>query len=48
MKKISFKSPLGILLFVILPLVIILAVSGIRLDLTKEKGIHFQTIPLKY
>lgn len=37
MKKISFKSPLGILLFVILPLVIILAVSGIRLDLTKEK-----------
>jgi len=37
MKKISFKSPLGILLFVILPLVIILAVTGIRLDLTKEK-----------
>lgn len=37
MKKISFKSPLGILLFVVLPLVIILAVSGIRLDLTKEK-----------
>ncbi|WP_294311547.1 gliding motility-associated ABC transporter substrate-binding protein GldG [uncultured Chryseobacterium sp.] len=37
MKKISFKSPLGILLFVILPLVIILAISGIRLDLTKEK-----------
>ncbi|ASK32531.1 gliding motility-associated ABC transporter substrate-binding protein GldG [Chryseobacterium sp. T16E-39] len=37
MKKISLKSPLGILLFVILPLVIILAVSGIRLDLTKEK-----------
>lgn len=37
MKKISFKSPLGILLFVILPLVIILAVSGIRLDLTKER-----------
>lgn len=37
MKKIPFKSPLGILLFVILPLVIILAVSGIRLDLTKEK-----------
>lgn len=37
MKKISFKSPLGILLFVILPLVVILAISGIRLDLTKEK-----------
>ena len=37
MKKIEFKSPLGILLFVILPLVIILAFSGIRLDLTKEK-----------
>ncbi len=37
MKKISFKSPLGILLFVILPLAIILAVTGIRLDLTKEK-----------
>jgi ABC-2 type transport system permease protein len=37
MKKIPFKSPLGILLFVILPLAIVLAVSGIRLDLTKEK-----------
>lgn len=37
MKKIEFKSPLGILLFVILPLAIILAISGIRLDLTKEK-----------
>jgi ABC-2 type transport system permease protein len=37
MKKIPLKSPLGILLFVLLPLVIILAVSGIRLDLTKEK-----------
>jgi ABC-2 type transport system permease protein len=37
MKKIPFKSPLGILLFVLLPMVIILAVSGIRLDLTKEK-----------
>ncbi|SIQ44017.1 protein involved in gliding motility GldG [Chryseobacterium sp. RU37D] len=37
MKKIQFKSPLAILLFVVLPLVIILAVSGIRLDLTKEK-----------
>ncbi|MDN4012664.1 gliding motility-associated ABC transporter substrate-binding protein GldG [Chryseobacterium gambrini] len=37
MKKIQFKSPLGILLFVVLPLVIILVISGIRLDLTKEK-----------
>ncbi|WP_288457655.1 gliding motility-associated ABC transporter substrate-binding protein GldG [uncultured Chryseobacterium sp.] len=37
MKKIQFKSPLGILLFVVLPLVVILAISGIRLDLTKEK-----------
>ncbi|MDH6253136.1 ABC-2 type transport system permease protein [Chryseobacterium sp. H1D6B] len=37
MKKIPFKSPFGILLFIILPLTIILAVSGIRLDLTKEK-----------
>lgn len=37
MKKIPFKSPLGILLFVILPLAVVLAVSGIRLDLTKEK-----------
>lgn len=37
MKKIQFKSPLGILLFVVFPLVIILAISGIRLDLTKEK-----------
>ena len=37
MKKIDFKSPLGILIFVILPLVILLAFSGIRLDLTKEK-----------
>ncbi|KQT18562.1 gliding motility-associated ABC transporter substrate-binding protein GldG [Chryseobacterium sp. Leaf404] len=37
MKKIEFKSHLGILLFVILPLVIVLAFSGIRLDLTKEK-----------
>lgn len=37
MKKIQFKSPLGILLFVILPLAVILAISGIRLDLTKEK-----------
>ncbi|RZJ47942.1 MAG: gliding motility-associated ABC transporter substrate-binding protein GldG, partial [Chryseobacterium sp.] len=37
MKKISFKSPFGILLFVVLPLSIILMFSGIRLDLTKEK-----------
>ncbi|GEN76260.1 gliding motility-associated ABC transporter substrate-binding protein GldG [Chryseobacterium hagamense] len=37
MKKIPFKSPLGILLFAVLPLAIVLAVSGIRLDLTKEK-----------
>ena len=37
MKKISFKSPLGILMFMILPLALILAFSGIRLDLTKEK-----------
>ncbi|MDO3425753.1 gliding motility-associated ABC transporter substrate-binding protein GldG [Chryseobacterium sp. APV1] len=37
MKKIQFKSPLGILLFVVLPLVVILAISGMRLDLTKEK-----------
>jgi len=37
MKKIPFKSPFGILLFVILPLVVILAITGIRLDLTKEK-----------
>ncbi|MCW3161736.1 gliding motility-associated ABC transporter substrate-binding protein GldG [Chryseobacterium oryctis] len=37
MKKIQFKSPLGILLFIILPLAIILAITGIRLDLTKEK-----------
>lgn len=37
MKKIPFKSPLGILLFVVLPLAVVLAVSGIRLDLTKEK-----------
>ena len=37
MKKIQFKSPLGILLFVVLPLVVILAISEIRLDLTKEK-----------
>lgn len=37
MKKIPFTSPAGILLFIVLPLAVILAVSGIRLDLTKEK-----------
>lgn len=37
MKKINAKSPLGIFLIVIVPLVIILTYSGIRLDLTKEK-----------
>ncbi|UDQ53291.1 gliding motility-associated ABC transporter substrate-binding protein GldG [Chryseobacterium indologenes] len=37
MKKINAKSPLGIFLFVIIPLVVILVYSGIRLDLTKEK-----------
>lgn len=37
MKKIQFRSPAGILLFVVLPLAVILAVSGIRLDLTQEK-----------
>ncbi|AZA82920.1 gliding motility-associated ABC transporter substrate-binding protein GldG [Chryseobacterium lactis] len=37
MKKINAKSPLGIFLFAIIPLVIILVYSGIRLDLTKEK-----------
>ena len=37
MKKITLKSPFGILLFVVLPLSIILMFSGIRLDLTKEK-----------
>lgn len=37
MKKITLKSPFGILLFVVLPLAIILMFSGIRLDLTKEK-----------
>ncbi|REC62069.1 gliding motility-associated ABC transporter substrate-binding protein GldG [Chryseobacterium pennae] len=37
MKKINAKSPLGIFLMVIIPLVIILIYSGIRLDLTKEK-----------
>lgn len=37
MKKINAKSPLGIFLIAIIPLVIILTYSGIRLDLTKEK-----------
>jgi gliding-associated putative ABC transporter substrate-binding component GldG len=37
MKKINTKSPLGIFLIAIVPLVIILTYSGIRLDLTKEK-----------
>jgi len=37
MKKISFRSPLGIVLFLILPLAMVLYISGIRLDLTKEK-----------
>ncbi|MCQ9635622.1 gliding motility-associated ABC transporter substrate-binding protein GldG [Chryseobacterium sp. WG23] len=37
MKKFNAKSPLGIFLIVIVPLVVILAYSGIRLDLTKEK-----------
>ncbi|QBJ88547.1 gliding motility-associated ABC transporter substrate-binding protein GldG [Chryseobacterium gleum] len=37
MKKFNAKSPLGIFLIAIVPLVIILAYSGIRLDLTKEK-----------
>ncbi|PXW14895.1 gliding-associated putative ABC transporter substrate-binding component GldG [Chryseobacterium sp. CBTAP 102] len=37
MKKFNAKSPLGIFLIAIIPLVIILTYSGIRLDLTKEK-----------
>jgi len=37
MKKIHAKSPIGIFLFAIVPLVILLTYSGIRLDLTKEK-----------
>lgn len=37
MKKFNAKSPLGIFLITIIPLVIILTYSGIRLDLTKEK-----------
>lgn len=37
MKKINLKSPFGILLIIIVPLVIIMMFSGIRLDLTKEK-----------
>lgn len=37
MKKFNAKSPLRIFLIAIVPLVIILTYSGIRLDLTKEK-----------
>lgn len=37
MKKFNAKSPLGIFLIAIVPFVIILTYSGIRLDLTKEK-----------
>lgn len=37
MKKINAKSPLGIFLIAIIPLVIIFTYSGVRLDLTKEK-----------
>lgn len=37
MKKITLKSPFGILLFILLPISILLLFSGIRLDLTKEK-----------
>ncbi|MCD9617459.1 gliding motility-associated ABC transporter substrate-binding protein GldG [Chryseobacterium gleum] len=37
MKKFNAKSPLGIFLIAVIPLVIILTYSGIRLDLTKEK-----------
>ena len=37
MKKLNFKSPLGILLFIIIPVVVILYFTGVRLDLTKEK-----------
>lgn len=37
MKKFNIKSPLGIFLIVVVPLVILLIFSGIRLDLTKEK-----------
>lgn len=37
MKKFNIKSPLGIFLIVIVPLVILFTYSGIRLDLTKEK-----------
>jgi hypothetical protein len=48
MKKINAKSPLGIFLIAIIPLVIILTYSGIRLDLTKEKDILFPKVPLKY
>ncbi|MEF9480715.1 hypothetical protein OWR28_26265 [Chryseobacterium sp. 1B4] len=48
MKKFNAQSPLGIFLIVIVPLVIILTYSGIRLDLTKEKDIHFPITPSKY
>ncbi|CEJ69878.1 ABC-type uncharacterized transport system [Chryseobacterium oranimense G311] len=37
MKKFNIKSPLGIFLIAVVPLVILLTYSGIRLDLTKEK-----------
>ncbi|EFK35500.1 gliding-associated putative ABC transporter substrate-binding component GldG [Chryseobacterium gleum] len=37
MKKFNAKSPLRIFLIAVVPLVIILTYSGIRLDLTKEK-----------
>ncbi|KFF20875.1 gliding motility-associated ABC transporter substrate-binding protein GldG [Chryseobacterium sp. JM1] len=37
MKKFNIKSPLGIFLIAIVPLVILFTYSGIRLDLTKEK-----------
>lgn len=37
MKKITLKSPFGILLFILLPLSLMLLFAGIRLDLTKEK-----------
>lgn len=37
MKKFNFKSPIGILAIVFIPLALILWFSGMRLDLTKEK-----------
>ena len=37
MKKFNLKSPFGIFLIIIVPLSILLYISGIRLDLTKEK-----------